>query len=70
MNQILRGNNMDLTHEDYIKMKKYFNNQVIDASTNVKFSISQTFEYKCGYERALIDCLQFFENVYINKDKL
>lgn len=61
---------MILDLQTFKKIEQSFGDQVVEASNNIMLSNKQTSSYKCGYQQALIDCLQFLNNVYTNKDSL
>ena len=61
---------MTLTLENFKKIERSFGDQVVDASNEMLLSNKKDQSYKLGYQQALIDCLQFLNNVYTNKDNL
>ena len=61
---------MILDLQTFKKIEQSFGDQVVEASNNIMLSNKQNSSYKCGYQQALIDCLQFLNNVYTNKDSL
>lgn len=61
---------MILDLQTFKKIEQSFGDQVVEASNNIMLSNKQNYSYKYGYQQALIDCLQFLNNVYTNKDSL
>ena len=56
-----------LSKEEFESLYRGFGDQVVDASNYIMLNDKYNSTYKCGYQKALVDCLQFFSNLYISK---